>query len=93
MQRAYLGTELVDDVLYLKPLATAHLDGLRLPMQVRGTPLVISIDRSGLTVAVPSEGDVRPITVNVDGVGRELHAGQSATFTLPLRATAVPAGS
>jgi alpha,alpha-trehalase len=46
LQRGYLGTEIVDDVVYFKPTALERLDGLRLPLQVRRTPITVSICRS-----------------------------------------------
>jgi trehalose/maltose hydrolase-like predicted phosphorylase/beta-phosphoglucomutase-like phosphatase (HAD superfamily) len=82
LQRAYLGTEIVDGVVHFKPTAIDRLDGLRLPLQVRRTPIVVSIDGSRLTISVLAEGYTRPITVHVHGVARELGADQSTTFEL-----------
>ena len=80
LQRAYLGTEIVDDAVYFKPAAIARLDGLRLPLQVRRTPIVVAVDGGRITVTVLAEGYIRPITINVNGISRELHGGDSATF-------------
>jgi len=82
VQRAYLGTEIVDDVLYFNPALTDRLDGLRLPMQVRHTPITVSISGRELTVAVSDDGYSRPITLSVGGAVRELRSGESATFAL-----------
>ena len=82
VQRGYLGTEIVDDVLYFNPTLTDRLDGLRLPMQVRHTPMIVSILAGKLTVAVSEDGYSRPITVAVGGVVRELRSGESASFAL-----------
>jgi len=82
LQRGYLGTEIVDDVVYFKPTAVERLDGLRLPLQVRRTPIVVSIDGRELTVSVLAEGYTRPVTVSVRGVARELKGGESSTFEL-----------
>ncbi len=80
LQRTYLGTEIVDDVVYFKPAAIARLDGLRIPLQVRRTPIVVAVDGGRITVTVLAEGYIRPITINVNGISRELHGGDSATF-------------
>ena len=80
LQRTYLGTEIVDDVVHFKPAAIARLDGLRLPLQVRRTPIVVAVDGGRITVTVLAEGYIRPITINVNGISRELHGGDSATF-------------
>jgi alpha,alpha-trehalase len=82
LQRAYLGTEIVGSVIYFSPTAIDRLDGLRLPLQVRRTPAVISINRNSLTVSVLAEGYTGPITISVHGVAREIGAGESATFEL-----------
>ena len=82
LQRAYLGTEIVDDVVYFKPTAIERLDGLRLPLQVRRTPIDVAVNGGRITVTVLAEGYTRPIIVSVDGIARELHGGDSATFEL-----------
>ncbi len=82
LQRAYLGTEIVDDVVYFKPTAIERLDGLRLPLQVRRTPIDVSVNGDRITVTALAEGYTRPIIVSVDGVARELHGGDSTTFAL-----------
>jgi trehalose/maltose hydrolase-like predicted phosphorylase len=83
VQRAYLGTEILDDVLYFNPTLTDRLDGLRLPMLVRQTPITVSILGGELTVEVSGEGYSRPIRVAVGGIIRELRSGESASFALP----------
>jgi trehalose/maltose hydrolase-like predicted phosphorylase len=85
VQRIYLGTEIRDDVLHLNPVLADRLDGLSLPMQVRGTPIVVSLSRAELTVTVLSEGVTGPVKICVGGQLRELSAGRSATFHLPSR--------
>jgi trehalose/maltose hydrolase-like predicted phosphorylase/beta-phosphoglucomutase-like phosphatase (HAD superfamily) len=82
VQRAYLGTEIVDDVLYFSPRLTDRLEGLRLPMQVRRTPITVSLNKAEITVSVLADGFTRPIKVSVGGVVRELEGGASATFAL-----------
>jgi trehalose/maltose hydrolase-like predicted phosphorylase/beta-phosphoglucomutase-like phosphatase (HAD superfamily) len=86
LQRAYLGTEIVDDVVYFKPTAIDRLDGLRLPLQVRRTPINVAVSGDRITVTVLAEGFTRPIIVSVGGLARELNAGESTTFTLRRRA-------
>ena len=83
LQRGYLGTEIVDHVVYFKPTALERLDGLRLPLQIRRTPITVSINGRRLTVTVLAEGYARPITVSVHGAARELHGGETWTFDLP----------
>ena len=83
LQRGYLGTEIVDDVVYFKPTALERLDGLRLPLQIRRTAISVSINGRRVTVTVLAEGYTRPITVNVQGVARELNGGESCTFEVP----------
>ena len=82
VQRAYLGTEIRDDVLYFNPKLTDRLDGLWLPMQFRRTPITVSLHAAKLTVAAPADGSGGPITVGVGDVIRELRGGDSATFTI-----------
>ncbi len=82
VQRAYLGTEIRDDVLHLSPRMLDRLDGLRLPMHVRRTPIIVSLNGSELTVEALADGLTRPITVSVGGVVRQLLGGDSATFTV-----------
>ena len=55
-------------------------------MQVRHTPITVSIDAGELTVEVSGDGYTRPITVAVAGVVRELRSGDSARFALTTRA-------
>jgi trehalose/maltose hydrolase-like predicted phosphorylase/beta-phosphoglucomutase-like phosphatase (HAD superfamily) len=90
LQRAYLGTEIVDGVIYFRPTAVARLDGLRLTLQVRGTSIAVSIEGNTLTVTVLANGDIRPITVSVQGVARGLHGGESTTFELAPATAAQP---
>jgi trehalose/maltose hydrolase-like predicted phosphorylase/beta-phosphoglucomutase-like phosphatase (HAD superfamily) len=82
VQRAYLGTEIRGDVLHFNPRATDRLDGLRLVMQFRRTPIAVSLSGAELTVAALADGYSGPITVAVGDVARELRGGDSATFTL-----------
>ena len=89
VQRGYLGTEIVDDVVYFKPTALDRLDGLRLPLQIRRTPIIVSINCRQITVTVLAEGYTRPITVSVHGTARELKGGESCTFELQPRPEAI----
>jgi trehalose/maltose hydrolase-like predicted phosphorylase len=87
VQRAYLGIEIRDDVVYFNPTLADRLDGLRMSIQVRRTPIVVSLDGSEITVAVPADGDTAPIRVGVGKAVRELCGGQSATFKVGERAS------
>jgi trehalose/maltose hydrolase-like predicted phosphorylase len=91
VQRAYLGTEIRDDVVYLRPAAINQLDGLEVPLQIRRTPVVVSVHGRQLTVRT-AHGftEPEPIKVNVCGVERELGVDESTTFMLPDRAVPSP---
>jgi trehalose/maltose hydrolase-like predicted phosphorylase len=82
VQRAYLGIEIRDDVSYFNPTVADRLDGLRLSIHVRRTRVIVSLDGSEITVAVPADGNTGPINVGVGVAARELCAGQSVTFKL-----------
>jgi trehalose/maltose hydrolase-like predicted phosphorylase/beta-phosphoglucomutase-like phosphatase (HAD superfamily) len=82
VQRAYLGTEIRDDVLYFNPVVTGRLDGLRLAMQFRRAHITVSLSGATLTVAALADGYRAAIKVGVGDVVRELRGGDSATFTI-----------
>jgi trehalose/maltose hydrolase-like predicted phosphorylase len=82
IQRAYLGSEIRDGVLYFDPKETERLDGLALAMRFRGAPLEVSLTRGELTVTAQPDGVNRPVRVGVGDQVRELCAGDTATFTL-----------
>jgi trehalose/maltose hydrolase-like predicted phosphorylase len=82
IQRAYLGSEIRDEVLYFDPKETERLDGLALAMRFRGAPLEVSLSRAELTVAAQPDGVNRPVRVGVGDEVHELCAGDTATFTL-----------
>jgi trehalose/maltose hydrolase-like predicted phosphorylase len=82
VQRAYLGSEIRDGVLYFRPRETERLDGLTLSMRFRGMPIQVSLAGSELSVAAQSDPFIDPIEV---GLGDEVHrlaAGESCRFTL-----------
>ena len=89
VQRAYLGTEIRDDVLYFNPTAADRIDGLRLVMQFRRTPFTVALNGTKLTVSALAVGSDGPITVGVGDVVRRLHPGESATFTIADRAASL----
>ena len=82
VQRAYLGVEIRDDVVHFNPMRSDRLDGLWLPMQVRQTPITVSVNGAELTVAALTEGAGGPIRVGVGDVVREISGGEHATFTI-----------
>ena len=82
IQRAYLGSEVRDGVLYFDPKETERLDGLSLPMRFRGMPIQVTLRGNELTVAAESDPFIRPIKVGRGQEVRELAAGESATFAL-----------
>jgi trehalose/maltose hydrolase-like predicted phosphorylase len=81
IQRAYTGAQMRDGVLYFSPVLTDRLAGLSFPMQVRGTPIRVTVGRGELTVVITG-GFSRPIKVGIGGDVRELGAGERCTFTL-----------
>jgi trehalose/maltose hydrolase-like predicted phosphorylase len=82
VQRAYLGTEIRNDVLYFNPVLADRLDGLWLPMQFRRTPITVSLNGAELTVTALADGYSGPIGVGVGDDVRELRGGDSVTFTI-----------
>ena len=82
IQRAYTGAEMRDGVLYFAPTLTDRLDGLSFPMQIRGTPIRVTVRRDELTVVITG-GFSRPIKVGIGEDVRELGAGERCTFPLP----------
>jgi len=81
IQRAYTGAEIRDGVLYFAPTLTERIDGLTFPMQVRGTPIRVTVRASELTVVITG-GFSRPIKVAIGDDVRELGPGDRCTFTL-----------
>ncbi|MEA2191339.1 MAG: hypothetical protein QOI73_1460, partial [Solirubrobacteraceae bacterium] len=88
VQRAYTGAEIRDGVLYFSPTLTERLDGLSFPMQMRGTPIRVTVKGGELTVVITG-GFSRPIKVCLGDEMRELGAGERCTFKIaPERALA-----
>jgi trehalose/maltose hydrolase-like predicted phosphorylase len=84
VQRAYTGAEIRDGVLYFAPTLTDQLDGLSFPMQVRGTPIRVTVGGGQLTVVITG-GFSRPIKVGIGDDVREVGAGERCTFELGVR--------
>ncbi|MDQ6805368.1 MAG: glycoside hydrolase family 65 protein, partial [Actinomycetota bacterium] len=85
IQRAYTGAQIRDGVLYFVPTLIDQLDGLSFPMQVRGTPIRVTVASGELTIVITG-GFSRPIKVGIGEDIRELGAGERCTFTLAPRA-------
>ena len=83
MQRAYLGTEIRDEVLHFEPRLPGPLDELSFTMQFRRTPLLVTLDKERLTLVLHPEGASGPIKVGAGGQIRELCPGDRQTFQLP----------
>jgi trehalose/maltose hydrolase-like predicted phosphorylase len=90
IQRAYTGAEIRDGVLYFAPTLTDKCDGLSFPMQMRGTPIRVTVGNGELTVVITG-GFSRAIRVGIGDDVRELGAGERCTFTLEPR-TGDPVG-
>jgi trehalose/maltose hydrolase-like predicted phosphorylase len=86
IQRAYAGAEIRDGVLTFAPTHTAQIGGLSFPMQVRGTPIRVTVGKDELTVVITG-GFSRPIRVGIGDDVRELGAGDRCTFQLAERET------
>jgi trehalose-phosphatase len=82
VQRAYLGTEIRDDVLRFDTRMTDRLDGLSLLMHFRRVQLRVSLERDRLTVAALGDAQHPPVRVGVRDDVRELRAGAPCTFEL-----------
>ncbi len=82
VQRAYLGTEIRDDVLRFAPRMTDRLDGLSLLMQFRRTALRVALDHGELTIAALAEGAGEGIRVGYRDDVRQLSGGQRCSFTV-----------
>ena len=82
VQRAYLGTEIREDVLRFDPRLTDRLDGLSLVMQFRRVPLNVSLAQGRLTVTALGDGHQLPVRVGVRDDVRELRAGEPCSFAL-----------
>ncbi len=80
IQRVYLGAEIRGDVLSFSPRLIDRLDGLSFRMEVRGTPIHVSL--AGRQLSVASEGLGQRIEVAVGRETRDLSPGGSCTFTL-----------
>ena len=80
VQRAYLGTEIRDDVLTFDPVMIDRLDGLHLAMQFRRAHITVSLDGRRLTVAALADGYRATIKVGVGDRVRELRGGDSVAF-------------
>jgi len=82
MQRAYPGTEIRDDVLHFEPRLPGPIEELSFTMQFRRTPLLVTLDKDTLTVALHPEGASGPIRVGAGGEIRELSPGDRYMFRL-----------
>jgi trehalose/maltose hydrolase-like predicted phosphorylase len=82
LQRYYAGTHIRDEALYFDPRLPAELGGLSFPMQFRETPILVTLSRDRLTLAVHPEGASRPIRAGIPGDARELCPGDEAVFEL-----------
>ncbi|TVR81602.1 MAG: glycoside hydrolase family 65 protein [Rhodospirillales bacterium] len=82
VQRAYLGSEVRDDMIAFKPKLTDRLNGLAMPMEFRETPLEVLLQDGKLTVKVLTHGHGNAVKVRVNGTVKEIPVGESHTFEL-----------
>ena len=85
VQRAYLGTQIIDGVIHFNPTLVDELDGLCVPMQIRHAPITVTLNGRQLTVAALANGSSGPIRVAVGDRVCELSGGESATFDVSRR--------
>ncbi len=83
VQRAYLGVDVRDGVVYFDPKLIGRLDGLSLPMQFRGTPIRVTLQGGELTVAALADGFSPRIRVGVGDDVREVGPDERCVFTIP----------
>jgi trehalose/maltose hydrolase-like predicted phosphorylase len=81
IQRAYTGAQVRGGVLYFEPILADRLRGLSFPMQVRGTPIRVTVGDGELTVVITG-GYSRPIKIGIGDDIRELGPGERCTFKL-----------
>jgi trehalose/maltose hydrolase-like predicted phosphorylase len=92
IQRSYMGAHIREGVLYFAPTQTSRLDGLSFPMQVRGTPIRVTLADGELTVVITG-GFSRGIKIGIGDDVRELGAGERCTFALTEQRAVVGQGS
>ena len=82
LQRYYAGTHIRDEALYFDPRLPSELGDLSFPLQFRETPILVTLSRDRLTLAVHPEGVSRPVRAGIPGDVRELCPGDRAVFEL-----------
>jgi trehalose/maltose hydrolase-like predicted phosphorylase len=82
MQRAYLGTEIRDEVLHFEPRLPGPIEELSFTMQFRRAPLLVTFSKDRLTLALHPEGASEPVKVGAGGEIRELCPGDRHVFRL-----------
>jgi trehalose/maltose hydrolase-like predicted phosphorylase len=82
VQRFYAGAHVRDGVLCFDPGLPGPLDGLSFPMQFRQTPVLVTLTRDHLKLAVHPEAVSRPVRVAVRDAIRELCPGEETVFEL-----------
>ncbi|TVR98707.1 MAG: glycoside hydrolase family 65 protein [Rhodospirillales bacterium] len=87
IQRAYLGSEVRDDMIIFKPKLTERLNGLAMPLEFRETPLEVVLEDGSLTVNVLTHGHGNAVKVGVNGTVKEIPVGESHRFELSTSAT------
>jgi trehalose/maltose hydrolase-like predicted phosphorylase len=58
MQRAYLGTEIREEVLHFEPRLPGPIQELSFTVRFRRTPLLVTLNKNGLTLALHPEGEI-----------------------------------
>jgi trehalose/maltose hydrolase-like predicted phosphorylase len=82
LQRAYAGTHIRGGTLHFDPRLPTRLEALSFTMQFHGTPILVSVEPSRLTLSVHRDSVSRPVMVAVAEEVRELHAGDECSFDL-----------
>jgi len=80
--RYYAGTQVHDGAAYFDPRLPSGLGALSFPMLLFQTPVLVTISRDRLTLAVSPDGASHAIRAGTPGDVRELRPGDQAVFEL-----------
>ncbi len=82
IQRGYLGMELQDSTLHVRPKPVDQLNGLSFTMQLWGTPLTMEFATGKLRISVAASGAMQSITITVNDTTQQLRSGEHYNFEL-----------
>jgi trehalose/maltose hydrolase-like predicted phosphorylase len=91
VQRHYAGAHVREGVLCFDPGLPGPLDSLSFPMQVRQTPVLVTLTRDHLKLAIHPEAVSQPVRVAARDDIRELCPGEETVIKLSPVAAGPPA--